>query len=90
MLASFFYGYIVTQIAGGWLSRRYGGRRVIGYGMALCILSTLLMPVCARAHVALVFVLRIIAGLSTVSNSSLTTEGKILVLAEEVVNHFKI
>ncbi|XP_064611638.1 uncharacterized transporter slc-17.2-like [Liolophura sinensis] len=65
MLASFFYGYIVTQIAGGWFSRRYGGRRVIGYGMALCILTTLLMPVCARAHVALVFVLRVIAGLST-------------------------
>lgn len=25
VLASFFYGYIVTQVPGGWLAGRYGG-----------------------------------------------------------------
>lgn len=30
LLATFFYGYIVTQIPGGWLSNRFGGKKVRG------------------------------------------------------------
>ncbi|XP_064611528.1 sialin-like [Liolophura sinensis] len=65
LLASFFYGYVITQIPGGWLARKFGCRRVLGGGMALCIISTLLLPVCARTHVYLVFAARAIAGLAT-------------------------
>ena len=28
ILASFFYGYIVTQIPGGYLATKYGGKRL--------------------------------------------------------------
>ncbi len=28
ILGSFFYGYIVTQIPGGWLATKFGGKRV--------------------------------------------------------------
>ncbi|XP_033764213.1 sialin-like [Pecten maximus] len=65
MLASFFYGYICTQIIGGWLSDRFGGKRVLGYTTLIASICTLLTPVCARASVPLVYVLRVILGLST-------------------------
>ncbi|CAC5356926.1 SLC17A5 [Mytilus coruscus] len=65
LLASFFYGYIVTQIPGGYLSDRFGGRRVFGTAMAIACVCTLLMPVCARVSVILVYVLRVLLGLAT-------------------------
>ncbi|XP_048752020.2 sialin-like [Ostrea edulis] len=65
ILASFFYGYIVTQIPAGWLSDRFGGRRVFGIGMFIASICTLLFPVCARTSIVLVYVLRILLGVST-------------------------
>ncbi|CAG2223697.1 SLC17A5 [Mytilus edulis] len=65
LLASFFYGYIVTQIPGGYLSDRFGGRRVFGTAMAVACVCTLVMPVCARVSVILVYVLRVLLGLAT-------------------------
>ncbi|CAG2223698.1 SLC17A5 [Mytilus edulis] len=65
LLASFFYGYIVTQIHGGYLSDRFGGRRVFGTAMAVACVCTLVMPVCARVSVVLVYVLRVLLGLAT-------------------------
>ncbi|XP_060073733.1 sialin-like [Ylistrum balloti] len=65
MLASFFYGYICTQIFGGWLSDRFGGKRVLGYTTLIAAICTLLTPVCARASTTLVYVLRVIIGLAT-------------------------
>ena len=67
LLASFFYGYIITQIPGGWLADRYGGRRVFGVAMAIACACTLLTPVCARTSVILVYCIRGILGLVTVS-----------------------
>ncbi|XP_076086078.1 sialin-like isoform X2 [Mytilus galloprovincialis] len=65
ILASFFYGYICTQVLGGWFADRYGGRRVFGAAMAVSSVCTILTPVCARTSVILVFVLRVIIGLAT-------------------------
>ncbi|XP_071144720.1 sialin-like isoform X2 [Mytilus edulis] len=65
ILASFFYGYICTQVLGGWFADRYGGRRVFGVAMAVSSVCTILTPVCARTSVILVFVLRVIIGLAT-------------------------
>ncbi|VDI75516.1 Hypothetical predicted protein [Mytilus galloprovincialis] len=65
LLASFFYGYIVTQIPGGYLSDRFGGRRVFGTAMAVACVCTLVMPACARVSVVLVYVLRVLLGLAT-------------------------
>lgn len=66
ILASFFYGYIVTQIPAGWLADRFGGRRVFGIGMLIASICTLVFPVCARISVNLVYALRVLLGLSTV------------------------
>lgn len=35
VLSAFFWGYITTQVLGGWLSERYGGMRVLGTGLLL-------------------------------------------------------
>ncbi|PVD36705.1 hypothetical protein C0Q70_03691 [Pomacea canaliculata] len=64
LLAMYFYGYIFTQIPGGWLAGRYGGRRVWGVCQTICALSTLATPLAARAHVYLVYVIRFILGLA--------------------------
>ncbi|CAC5398744.1 SLC17A5 [Mytilus coruscus] len=65
ILSSFFYGYMVTQIPGGWLADRFGGRRVFGLSMAIASVLTLLTPTCARISVKLVYLLRVILGLAT-------------------------
>ncbi|XP_025084611.1 sialin-like isoform X1 [Pomacea canaliculata] len=64
LLAMYFYGYIFTQIPGGWLVGRYGGRRVWAVSQSICALSTLATPLAARAHVYLVYALRFLLGLA--------------------------
>lgn len=69
MLASFFYGYIVTQIPGGWLADKFGGKRVFGFAMLISSIATIILPVCARQSYISVYVLRVVLGLATVSIS---------------------
>lgn len=66
VLSAFFYGYIITQILGGWLARKYGCRLILGIGMFVSAIATALFPVCARTHIYLVFANRFITGLGTV------------------------
>ena len=49
---------------------RYGGKHVLGLGMLLAIISTLLVPIAARLHVYLVIVLRVLMGLGMVKDYS--------------------
>ena len=44
VLSSFFYGYLATQIFGGWLADRYGGKVVLGWGVLLWSFFTLVTP----------------------------------------------
>jgi len=66
VLSSFFYGYIVTQVLGGWLASRYGGKHVFGVGVLVTLVATMLVPLAARNHVALLVALRVIMGLACV------------------------
>ncbi|XP_067000876.2 vesicular glutamate transporter 2 [Anabrus simplex] len=63
ILSSFFYGYIVTQIPGGWLAMRVGGNRMFGIGLAATAFFTLLTPPLAHANVYLLVAVRVIEGL---------------------------
>ncbi|PVD36709.1 hypothetical protein C0Q70_03695 [Pomacea canaliculata] len=54
--------YVFTQIPGGWLADRYGGRLVWGLCQSICALSSLALPLAARAHVYLVDALRFLLG----------------------------
>jgi ACS family sodium-dependent inorganic phosphate cotransporter-like MFS transporter 5 len=44
ILSAFFYGYIVTQIPGGYLATRYSGKHIYGLGIFLTSALTLLTP----------------------------------------------
>ncbi|KAH9504502.1 hypothetical protein Btru_062944 [Bulinus truncatus] len=63
ILASFFYGYIVTQLPGGFLSHRYGGKYVFGIGIFITALFTLVTPLVASWSPYLLIGCRVIEGL---------------------------
>ncbi|WOL13531.1 putative anion transporter 6, chloroplastic [Canna indica] len=45
--SSFFWGYALSQLPGGWLSKLFGGRRVLEVGVLAWSLATILVPVVA-------------------------------------------
>ena len=63
LLSTFFYGYICTQIIGGLISDRFGGKISLLTGMMVMSSSSLLMPTMARVDVNLVMALRVLQGL---------------------------
>ncbi|XP_060801007.1 vesicular glutamate transporter 1 isoform X2 [Amyelois transitella] len=63
VLSSFFYGYIVTQIPGGWLAAKIGGNRVFAIGIGATSLLTLLTPPLAYTSTGLLIAVRVVEGL---------------------------
>jgi ACS family sodium-dependent inorganic phosphate cotransporter len=45
--SAFFWGYILCQLPGGYLSSRFGGRRVLPVGVGLWSLATAMIPLVA-------------------------------------------
>lgn len=62
ILGSFFYGYIVTQLPGGYLAGKFGSKWLFGGGVLCTSVLTLLTPIAARANYKLLIALRIIEG----------------------------
>lgn len=63
ILSSFFIGYMVFQIPGGWLSNRIGGRCVLGAAVLWWSLFTMLTPVAAFSSLPFLIATRILMGL---------------------------
>jgi MFS transporter, ACS family, solute carrier family 17 (sodium-dependent inorganic phosphate cotransporter), other len=63
VLSSFFYGYLATQVLGGWLADRYGGKVVLGVGVLWWSLFTLITPPAAAVSFTVLFIARIGMGL---------------------------
>merc|ERR1712216_967935 len=61
--SAFFWGYAFTQIPGGWLSSKYGGKAVLFYGVILWSLGTLIAPWCATLGMAPLLASRFLVGL---------------------------
>ncbi|GFO06927.1 vesicular glutamate transporter 1 [Plakobranchus ocellatus] len=61
---SLYWGYALTNVAGGVLADRYGGKHVIGLSLLSATLLTLLVPVIARWNVIGLIVLRFLTGFS--------------------------
>lgn len=61
--SSFFWGYIVTQIPGGFLAARYPANRVFGTAIAISAFLNMLLPIAAKANYQYVMALRILQGL---------------------------
>lgn len=65
ILGSFFWGYLLTQIPGGWLATKIGGKRVYGYSMMGATIATLLTPIAAQTNYIFLIVLRVIVGITS-------------------------
>lgn len=63
ILGSFFYGYILTQIPGGYLAGRFGPKWLFGFGVLGTVLFTLLTPVAADWGAGYLIAVRVIEGI---------------------------
>ncbi|XP_022250533.1 vesicular glutamate transporter 1-like isoform X2 [Limulus polyphemus] len=61
--SSFFWGYLVTQIPGGFLAGKYPANRVFGTAIAVSSFLNLLVPGASKVHPVLVIFVRILQGL---------------------------
>ena len=64
ILGSFFYGYVFTQLPGGWIAAKYGAKRVFGFAVFVTSALTLLTPLAANFSVYALIALRILEGLA--------------------------
>ncbi|CAL8298799.1 unnamed protein product [Lota lota] len=62
LLGAFFFGYLLTQIPGGYLAGHYGGTLYLGGGVLGTALLTLLTPMAARGGARTLFALRALEG----------------------------
>ncbi|XP_069462354.1 sialin isoform X2 [Ambystoma mexicanum] len=63
ILGSFFYGYILTQIPGGYFARKFGGKYLMGFGILGTAVFTLLTPIAAELGVGYLVAVRALEGL---------------------------
>ncbi|XP_076046211.1 putative inorganic phosphate cotransporter [Oratosquilla oratoria] len=64
MLAAFFYGYAVSNLFGGRLAEHFGGKLVLGWGIVLTGILSIISPFCARIAPELFFAIRVLEGLT--------------------------
>ncbi|CAG8566646.1 5093_t:CDS:2 [Cetraspora pellucida] len=62
ILSSFFFGYLTTQVLGGALSDKYGGKSVLGVSAILWTLFTFLTPISAKIGLEYLLLCRILLG----------------------------
>uniref|UniRef100_A0AAX7SN95 Vesicular glutamate transporter 1 n=1 Tax=Astatotilapia calliptera TaxID=8154 RepID=A0AAX7SN95_ASTCA len=60
---SFFWGYIVTQIPGGFICQKFAANRVFGFAIVATSFLNMLIPTAARMHFGCVIIVRIFQGL---------------------------
>lgn len=63
VLASYFYGYLLTQVGGGWFAEKFSAKHVFGLGALLNIVGTMFLPLAAKGHYGIVLALRVLMGL---------------------------
>jgi len=63
VLASYFYGYILTQVIGGYVAEKFSAKHVFGLGAVLNIVCTILTPLAAKTSYVALLVLRVIMGI---------------------------
>ena len=72
VLASFFYGYFFTQIPGGWIATRFGGKHVFGIGVLVTSVLTLITPQMADINLWALVAVRVIIGFFEVAKGDST------------------
>ncbi|XP_066979522.1 sialin-like isoform X4 [Macrobrachium rosenbergii] len=64
ILASYFYGYIFTQVPGGWVAEKFSAKHVFGLGTLANAVLALLTPVAASGSYIWVIVIRVGMGIA--------------------------
>ncbi len=64
VLSSFYWGYLLTQVVGGWMSDQHGGERVLWVAGFIWSLVDIFTPYIAHVSTVLVISARIVVGLS--------------------------
>jgi len=64
---------MVTQLPGGWLASKFGGKYVIGVGVLMTSLLTIITPQMAYLDLWALVACRVVTGLFDVSKSYLMT-----------------
>ena len=67
VLSAFYFGYLLTQLPGGYLAGRFGSRYVFGIGVLMTSVLTLLTSLAAQIHIGALIALRILEGCFEVS-----------------------
>ncbi|KAL1123237.1 hypothetical protein AAG570_002324 [Ranatra chinensis] len=62
IISSFYWCYVLAQVAGGVLTQRFGTKKIFGYSQLATALSSLLIPHAATFHYSLLIILRSIQG----------------------------
>ncbi|TMW43657.1 hypothetical protein DOY81_011263 [Sarcophaga bullata] len=64
LLSSFFWGYVITQVPGGYLSHKYGAKFTFFFGVLICSVLALLTPLFAElGDWPILLILRSVQGL---------------------------
>ena len=63
ILGSFYFGYMITMILGGYLADKYGGKKVLGYALLIWSLFTIVTPFFAYQGLWWLILIRILMGL---------------------------
>ena len=71
ILAAFFYGYVTTQIPGGMLAEKFGGKRPLLFGIFWTAVLTILTPPFTHlgGFIAIVLI-RVLEGIGEVGRSA--------------------
>jgi ACS family sodium-dependent inorganic phosphate cotransporter-like MFS transporter 5 len=65
-----FFARQVTQLPGGIIAQKYGGKWPLGIGILITAIFALLTPIAARTHVGFLIGARVIQGLGEVCESN--------------------
>ena len=63
ILSSFYFGYMFTLVVGGYLADKYGGKKVLGYGLLIWSFFTIITPFFAYSGLWWLIFIRILMGL---------------------------
>ncbi|KAF8393126.1 hypothetical protein HHK36_021367 [Tetracentron sinense] len=83
--SSFFWGYALSQLPGGWLAKVFGGRKVLEIGVLISSLATALVPSVAGFMPGLVLS-RILVGIGEGVSPSAATD----LIARQVLEDFAV
>nr|CAG4643163.1 EOG090X04X8 [Ilyocryptus agilis] len=61
--SSFFWGYLITQVPGGFLASKYAANKVFGSAIAVSAFLNMLLPGAAKVHPVMVILVRVLQGL---------------------------